>query len=195
MNIETAVMKVPYFEAQQQFQAYRALVKERPQHATKDDVSLYRALWQITRGQKVIDIQQAIAFGGFNEAGLPKLAIGKADKPYVHCWRDEARFVFTSQPRSWSFSGRRHQLRSALTVRSQNGNREDVTGRAQTPIVPAKHRPNGALAGYHLLWEAEWQPLPPVDPILLRHIDGPFYVALAQWDLTPLEQAVLRAKL
>lgn len=29
----------------------------------------------------------------------------------------------------------------------------------------------------------------------LWRIDGPFYVVLAAWDLTPLEQAVLRARL
>jgi hypothetical protein len=33
MNIEAAVMKVPYFEARSQYEHYRALVKERPQHA------------------------------------------------------------------------------------------------------------------------------------------------------------------
>lgn len=43
--------------------------------------------------------------------------------------------------------------------------------------------------------EAQWRPVPPVDPFLLKHLGGTLYVVLAQWDLTPLEQAVLAGRL
>lgn len=192
MNIDAAVMNVPWHEARTQFEHYRALVKERPRHATTDDVTLYRALWQIQRGQKVIDIAKAIVVGGLNEQGLPKLAIGRAHWPHVHCWRHQGRAVFARAAQPWSWDGKERAARQGVAV--QMPGLGDVRGRAQTPMIPAQHRPHGALTGYHLLWEAAWEAVP-VDPILLRHIDGPFYVALAQWDLTPLEQAVLRAKL
>lgn len=71
----------------------------------------------------------------------------------------------------------------------------NVGGLAQVPMIPPVHRPNGAITRYRILFEAVWERRPPVDPILLRHVSGPFYVVLAQRDLSPLEQAVLRARL
>lgn len=42
-----------------------------------------------------------------------------------------------------------------------------------------------------ILWEAEWQAVPPKDPALLRHLGGDLYAVVAVWDLTELERAVL----
>ncbi|WP_417382176.1 hypothetical protein [Gimesia sp.] len=44
---------------------------------------------------------------------------------------------------------------------------------------------------YALPWETEWETIS-VDPMLLKHLGKSLYVVLAHWDLTPLEQAVLR---
>lgn len=189
MNIQEATMNIPWGEAQTQFQAYRRLVKDTPKRATKDDVSLYRALWQITRGQKVIDINKAITSGGLNGQGLPHLAIGRADREEVYCRVVDGKYLFTPRRSRWG------RIRAGeISVRFPSFV-DAAHGRAQTPLIPAKHRPDGSLEGYFILWEAEWQRMPPTDPILLRPISGPFFVALAQWDLTPLEQAVLRQRL
>jgi hypothetical protein len=59
-------------------------------------------------------------------------------------------------------------------------------------MIPLQHRPDGKLSDHHVLFEAEWRRLPAADPMLLKRIDGPLFVVLAAWDLTPLEQAVLR---
>lgn len=198
MNIEAAVMSVQYGEARKQFDAYRALVKETPKRATKDDVTLYRALWQLKRGEKVIDIQKAVLGGGLNNEGLPNLAVGRADWMFVQCWCDDGQYVFSKRTRPWSWRGR--QLRPASEIRLSLGVPSQGLGhvpsrQALTPMIPAQHRPKAALSNYHIIWEAEWQKVPPVDPILLKHIDGPFYVVLAAWDLTPLEQAVMRQRL
>jgi len=191
MNIEAATMKVPYVEALGQFEAYRKLVKETPKRATKDDVTLYRALWQITRGQKVIDINKAVQDAGLNAQGLPRIAVGRADRAHVRCWSFDGRVVFSHRQKPWNSSARLH--RDDIALRMPNYQRHE--GKAQTPSIPPQHRPKGSLAGYFILWEAEWEPKPPTDPLLLRRIDGPFFVVLAQWDLTPLEQAVLRQRL
>lgn len=66
------------------------------------------------------------------------------------------------------------------------------TSRARVPFIPPQHRPRFRLDRYHLLWDAVWEQALPVDPLLLKHLDGPFYAVLAAWDLTPLEQAVMR---
>jgi hypothetical protein len=48
------------------------------------------------------------------------------------------------------------------------------------------------LSNYHILWEADWEDAP-VDPILLKQIDGNFFAVIAQWDLTNVERMVLRS--
>ena len=45
---------------------------------------------------------------------------------------------------------------------------------------------------HFLLWEAEWMTVPS-DPIL-RHFGRNLYAVMAQWDLTPVGQAILRAR-
>src|SRR5205085_1660042 len=65
---------------------------------------------------------------------------------------------------------------------------------AQTlvPIVPPRLRPRFTLANYFVLWEVEqWTPIPPRDPMLLKHLGGWLYAVLAVWDLTDLERVVL----
>lgn len=63
------------------------------------------------------------------------------------------------------------------------------------PSVPVWLRPEGHLSEYHILWEAEWEVAPPVDPILLKYVSGPMYAVIAQWDLTPVERAVLEGRI
>jgi hypothetical protein len=154
------------------------------------------------RGKKVIDVGRAIADAGTDGAFRPKLAIARADWPAVCARRDDdGRFVFTSQSSSW---GRRPA--GVVTVRIGDTPRRSGTvqggllgeGKAQVPSIPPQFRPKGSLSDYHILFEAEWQRVPPIDPLLLKQIgagDSPLFVVLAAWDLTPLEQAVLRAKL
>jgi len=63
--------------------------------------------------------------------------------------------------------------------------------------MPPEHRPSHHPRNYLMLWEAEWsvdQSVPPGDPALLSHIGGDLYEVLAEWDLTPLEQAVLAGR-
>jgi hypothetical protein len=48
---------------------------------------------------------------------------------------------------------------------------------------------------YHVLWDAVWTPEPPIDPLLLKHCGGSLYAIVAAWDLTPLEQAVMRGRI
>jgi hypothetical protein len=63
------------------------------------------------------------------------------------------------------------------------------------PLVPPNLRPARGLNRYCILFEAEWEPVPPTDPMLLRHLHGSLYAVLAVWDLTPLERAVIAGRL
>ena len=63
------------------------------------------------------------------------------------------------------------------------------------PIIPAPIRPKAMdLSRYFVLFEAEWQAIPPKDPLLLSRLSGSLYVILAAWDLTELERAVLAGR-
>lgn len=67
--------------------------------------------------------------------------------------------------------------------------------RAVVPLIPPNLRPRRALHRYCILFEAEWDPVPPKDPLLIRHLHGSLYAVFAAWDLTPLERAVLAGRL
>lgn len=201
MNVESAIVDIPYYEARDAYRNYRKAITDRT--ATKDDVALARAYHALMRGRKVIDVGLAIGGAGVDAQLMPRLAIARADWPTVYSRRDEDdRFRFSSRRGSW---GRRPggevAVRIGETPRQQrNGDTWRIVGegRAQVPTIPPQFRPTGVLSEYHLLFEAVWVRQPTSDPMLLRRLggaDSPLFVVLAAWDLTPLEQSVLRAKL
>jgi hypothetical protein len=132
------------------------------------------------------------------------LAIAPADASRVTVRMDQdgsAEFMDTA----FAFTrGRVHRVKvpadtfPRFAIQWTNGGprREGVswrpTAEAIVPTIPPDLRPPHALRGYHILWEAAWTPTPPSDPVLLKSLGGPLYAVLAQWDLTPLERAVLR---
>lgn len=200
MNVEAATMKVDYFQATQIYRSYRQAIKEN--RATKDDVTIARAYHAMLRGRKVIDVGAAISNGGLDADDRPRLAIARADWTEVFCRRPEWRYHFTSRASTFG-----REPRGVVTVRipgapqryyPNSGWQAMGEGRAQVPLVPPQFRPKGSLSEYHLLFEAVWRTEPTRDPMLLRQIgarDSLLFVVLAAWDLTPVEQAVLRAKL
>jgi hypothetical protein len=68
--------------------------------------------------------------------------------------------------------------------------------RAIVPLIPAHLGPRRGLANYHILFEAEWTPVPPRDPLLLRRIGkADLWLVVAAWDLTEVERAALAARI
>jgi hypothetical protein len=56
-------------------------------------------------------------------------------------------------------------------------------------------RPRRGIENHHVLWEAIWQPAPPVDPMLPRRIgEADLWVVCAAWELTEVERAVLASR-
>jgi hypothetical protein len=62
---------------------------------------------------------------------------------------------------------------------------------AVVPTIPPEHRPTRSLAGYQILFEPVWEDVPH-DPFLTRHLYGSLFVIVAEWDLTEVEQMILR---
>jgi hypothetical protein len=168
----------------------------------KEDQMLLKAYRELARGNRILDIDKTIDAAGLNKDRLPKLAVCRADAE--RCW------VNTGQNPVVNFQSKRYARSKhefvSLKMPSKFAELDDNRWRqsnnypalwnvtALVPTIPPTFRPEN-LADYHILWEAEWEKKAPVDPILLKHIDGRFYTVVAQWDLTPLERSVLETRL
>lgn len=189
MNVATITM--PIAEAKEAYQVYRRSVAQNPNPRDTAIMLGYRAL---AKGRAIVDVDRAIAAGGLDDRGRPKLAIAGAAWRRCGCiyrdWGQE--WIFHSH----EFGMPRGRSRQHVTIRRWHdaGVGQQPTGRgcvAIVPMVPPQLRPQtGDLADYHILWEAEWSD-PPKDPMLLRHLSAGLYAVLAVWDLTPLERNVL----
>ena len=169
--------------------------------------SIKNALYYLSQGKQIIDINASMAASGVNEQGYPKLAICKASMKKVffewaHSWRlgeNYGRFFERYRPKGEMWDRERNEFKIPESawgdiVRTGRGNQVSTV----VPKVPAQFMPKNGLENYHILWEVEeWTPEPPKDPMLLKQIRGSknLFAVLAMWDLTKLERAVLRGAL
>ena len=201
MNIETMQMDV--HEARRKYIEYRHAVREHreerrriaeqdEQHARirrtaiereeDDPRAAYRAM---SLGQRVLHLPHVIRAAGFNEKGLPRLAIARSDWQWC---------LYNASNNSFAFKPDRFADRKRIELAMQlPRDAQWKSGKALVPPVPPRFRPSN-LGDYHTLWEAEWLPAPPVDPLLLKQIGTTVFVVVAQWDLTPIERAVLEGR-
>lgn len=159
----------------------------------REDEALLRGYRHLAKGKALINLSDAIRQAGRDEEGRPRLAVCRADATWCHVrpFRDRVEFWRAERGRWWW---------------DEPGNKPDFTcpmpdgevttrARALVPSVPAELRPKAALHRFKILWEAEWQAIPPTDPMLLRPLAGDLYVVEAHWDLTELERAVLAGRI
>lgn len=181
----------------------------------------YEGLWRgykaISQGQQVIDLGQTMHAAGVQADTLyPRLAICRADARTCRVqMKPDGSARFVDEAARWRHFKLRQVLLPAGTLpsyllswRADNRGQQrfrpggllerdlwNAEATALVPIVPPALHPRAALVNYHILWDAVWTPAPPTDPLLLRHLSGMLYAIVAQWDLTPLEQAVMRGRL
>lgn len=187
-------------QAAEHLKTYQAQLTE---ERTVEDDAIRAAYRAAARGLPVIQLSDVIARGGWFDNGLPRLAVARADTTQcfvrINTWttRDghiELVYADDENRSGWAAVGRH---RVAVTVPSPTAiNNRQWRARTVVPSIPPQHRPRRQrLHRFHILWEVEkWDPTPPVDPALLRHIRGDLWTVMATWDLTPLERAVLSAR-
>jgi hypothetical protein len=194
MQVET--FSIDRVEARRLWRQYKI-----HQHYEKPiDRDIQRIYQLIAQGRVVIDPVQEIIRAGVDERGFPKLAIGRADQTevYIHMYPDG--YTLMSSDRQF------RQTAWDVRVEFPSGSfptwdwrvapKRKTDASALVPLIPIHLRPRRALANYHILWEAEWRRVIPVDPILLRRIRRTnLYLVLAQWELTAVERAVLMGRL
>lgn len=188
MNVNTILISKE--QAQQKLDEYRSIVDKKRVAEDNKLQSLYAA---VSKGARVLNLAAAFKQTGLNEFKQPKLAMARADWQMVHCYR-------------WSETGTGWGLRfthrntgrnyvSDVRVPMGMGYNEifDSRIRSRVPHVPPSCRPKYSLSNYHILFEVEkWEEYP-VDPFLLRRIEGMLFVVEAEWELTPLEASLLSA--
>ena len=169
------------------------------------DWEVQRTYDLLRKGKVIIKALESIKQAGLDRAFLPKLALTVATAKTVHLtrYRDgqfrmspnsgwgrstkndfnfrENTFVFPAESFPMAFDGKHRMSRTEHE--------------AIVPPVPAHLRPRRGLANYTVLWEAEWERLPPHDPMLLRRIGkADLWLVVAHWDLTEVERAALSTR-
>ena len=195
--MQTQQVTVSRSEARDLYRSY----KQHKHYSTPVDREVQRAYQLLAQGRLVIRALDSIVKAGLDPHGLPKLAIAPADANAVTCsvnGNGSVTFDARAYPPFWYttpativaqrayFAFPRSSFRAARSAR----------GKAVVPPIPAPHRPKRGLANYHLLWEAEWSRIPPVDPMLLRRIGkADLWAVLAMWDMTEVERAALATRM
>jgi hypothetical protein len=174
---------------------WRAYQKHR-HYSTPIDREVMSAYQKLAQGKLVIKALESIASAGADDKGLPKLAIARADAKILHLTKrhDGSATMTTAR----SFSRRANATPTTwfdFPVATFPGagwrNAEAIV-----PTVPLHVRPKRAMQNYHVLFEADWTKAPPIDPFLIRRLGkGDLWLVLAMWELTPVEQAALAARL
>ncbi len=210
MDVKTVSM--PKGDAEKAYKEYLAVIKTRKKKIEKkvekhleDLKKVYHALKD---GKKVIDIYDAFEDTGIDEDGNPKLAIAQAHRKRV-TFRKEigGGGIFSSDAGKWNWQEKVVDVRLPAETFSEWKDDKgvvpeyasDIAQRESTtrvPIIPAHLMPKGKLEKYYLLWEVdEWKPVPKVkDPFLLKRINANTFIVLAAWDLTEVEQIVMRGQ-
>jgi hypothetical protein len=196
MHLDT--IEIAPDEAKARLDEYAGMVAS---ERTAEDGAIAAGYRAAARGLPVVRLSEVMAAGGWFENGLPRLAIARADTTTVfvsvrHYGGDVAWDVeFRDDP--WARLRAQHVGAHGVTVPMPRfepmAGRPRFSGQTIVPIIPPRFRPRlRRMHGVHILWEVErWDPTPPTDPALLRHIRGDLWAVLATWDLTPLERAVL----
>lgn len=181
---------------------YLEAVKTRKEKYLQDLKQVY---YHLSKGNPVLDIYEVFKKSGVNESGEPKLAICQADARECYFRKRELGSGTFSRFKDW---GKAESVslpsntfpdwpRGMIKKEWGEGEIEGILRRevkTTVPIVPAHLLPTGKLDNYYILWEvSEWNEVPIVaDPFLLKRINDNAFIVLAEWDLTEVEQAVIR---
>lgn len=193
--MQTAVVETDAAQAREQWKLYQShrLNQGQVTPVDREIEAIYKA---IARGGKVIRALESIRAAGVNNKGLPKLAIVRADQKTCRLHiRSDGSMTMRSGNERWMRSRMARDIRFDFPAGTVPG-KPWSDHEAIVPMIPPHHRPARALANYHILFEAEWSRVVPVDPMLLRRIGkGDTWLVCAAWDLTEVERAVLAGRL
>lgn len=169
----------------------------------KEDLELLSAYRTLSTGQRIINMHKIIWGAGLDDEARPLLAIAPANWKKVFFRLEDQSAFFQKESHIWKAKkNERYVVPLSPHAPDMYRDREERKANvkfhvidAVVPTIPAHLRP-ADLSEYWILWEAEWRRTAPKDPLLLQKIkdSNKFFIILAQWDLTPLEQQVLEGR-
>lgn len=192
--MDVSTLAIDKAEAERLYREYR----DHRHSATEIDDEIRRVYKEISKGKVVIRAIESIRAAGLGEDKLPKLAIVKADEPSV---KISTQSNGAAKMMAASVSGWRAKNAASKVFEFPTGSFPGIRAdkyrfEAVTPHIPPHARPKTALDQYHILFEAEWSPIPPVDPYLLRRIGGSdMWIVCAAWNLTEVERAAMATRI
>jgi hypothetical protein len=202
--MDTQHIEIDRAKAKELYQQYR----KHAHYAKPIDHEVMRAYELLSKGRLVIKAIESIVKAGLKtegtDAGFPKLALVRADAPSckVNVSTDGSAYMHAGdvEPRSQRGWGRGlMQSKNCFTFPKGTFGASAANrwrGEAITPMVPIHLRPKRGLANYHVLFEAEWTKIAPIDPMLLRRIGkSDLWAVCAMWELTSVERAVLSSRI
>lgn len=190
MQVET--IKMTATKADQLYRQYR----DHRHYSTAVDEEIKKACRAISQGKMVIQALESIKKGGLNARGLPNLAIGRADSDRVAFEASQdGRGAFSTGRAINHGWGHRSSQRFEFPKGTFPVSNTIYSKRAWMPEIPRHIKPKQAIAEYHVLFEAEWEPEPVKDPYLMRRIgNGDLWIVVAAWDLSPIEVAAMSTR-
>lgn len=196
MNLAT--IEIDPTVAEERLSEYRESLRH---DRNAEDERMAKAYAAAAKGLPVLRLSDAVEHGGWFSNGLPRIAVVRADA--TRCivqisrtqHRSDAEVLFHADERRRNLGAMvgEQTVRTRVPDPGMYGRAVRFSGETMVPPVPPKFRPRRSrLHLFHILWEVEkWDPTPPKDPALLRHIGGDLWSVHAVWDLTELERAVI----
>jgi hypothetical protein len=191
MNVET--ITIPANQAREQLRAYRRSLHRR---ADQEYEVVAKGLEQLERGRPLLILSAALAEAPRDEKGRPRLAIARSDRREVYYYRygGNTEEVFDSG----FYSRGRAPLNGVIRVQPTPATPRAssyASGYSIVPLVPPQVRETRDLSKFFTLWEVEaWADRPSTtvdrDPFLLERVTDDVFAIVAEWDLSPLEQAI-----
>jgi hypothetical protein len=152
----------------------------------------------LAEGFPILDVGEIIRTIGLDGDGWPALAIARADRREVMCFKHGGSVWFDGRGGKLASRWNRRYPTLIHQIRWPEIGTTWAERYALVPMVPADVRPEkGRLKDWHILWEVdEWSKqskfaTAPADPFLLKHLAGNLFAVIAMWELTAAEQKVL----
>lgn len=195
MNVQTITMSK--HEARARQRSYRDGLRRRVSEEWQQAEKAYR---ELANGRPLLSMQKVLELAPVDEKQRLRVAIARADQQQVRATFGQLRRTvvqYDAHFNSWGPSSGTLTL-AFDTPRVWEQWRE---GYALVPMVPPEVKRHHDLSKHFVLWEVEeWSDRrlsarPDRDPLLLRRISADLFAVVAEWELTPVEQAIMASRL
>jgi hypothetical protein len=204
--MQTVNVEVDRDKARELYREYQRCV-----HYSKPlDQEIMRAYQALSHGRLIVRALDSIREAGVHtegpNVGFPKLAICRADATAcVVSMQPDGELTMHASDTRPSYRRMSRQGGGGI-VQSRNVfhwprgsfqyTKTHWRGTSLVPTPPLNLRPKRGLQNYHVLYEAEWHNVVPVDPLLLRRIGrADLWVVVAAWDVSEVERAALATRI